>query len=142
MPPFDAPRRERCAQFQARGASVAQASKKAGYPRHNTRAVARAAHPAMVRRIGEIKAEMARQGDPDLGPVIDALLAAASEAGKCDKIRETAAGLVAIRGLLAEAARLKALVPKQAPLDYDLMEPDLPDDVWMARFGPGGTDWP
>jgi len=136
MPPFDQPRRERCAQLLARGASVSKASKQAGYPRHNTRAVARAAHPAMVRRLDEIKAEMARQGDPELGPVIDALLAAAKRASETEKVRDTAAGLAAIRGLLAEAARLKGLVPKPTPFFDETMLPDLPDDVWMARFGP------
>jgi hypothetical protein len=138
MPPFDDARRELCAQLLARGSSIVGASRDAGYPRHGTRARERAAHPDMTKRLEEIHADMARQGDPDLGPVIDALMDAAAIA-MTNKACESAAGLVAIRGLLAEAGKLKGFVPRTAPEDDDLMEPDLDDDAWMARFGPAAS---
>jgi len=134
MPPFDDARREKCAQLLAGGASIVGASRDAGYPRHGTRARERAAHRDMKTRIVEIHAELARRGDPDLGPVIDALMAAAQDAK--DKIGGSPAGVVAIRGLLAEAARLKGLVPAPAPPPEPVCLPDLDDETWMARFGP------
>jgi hypothetical protein len=136
MPPFDDPRRERCARNLARGMSHSRASRDAGYAGRASHAKERSENPRMSERIKEIKAEFARQGDPDLGPVIDALMTSATKAYEEKDVKMTPAGLVAVRGLLAEAARLKGLVPRTTIEDDDNMLPDLDDDAWMARFGP------
>jgi hypothetical protein len=136
MPILDNPKLEAFAQALARDVTAEKAAKDAGFSDRRDHARERAKGSKVVKRIKEIR--VARKGDPDLGPVIDALMDAAAIA-MTNKACESAAGLVAIRGLLAEAGKLKGFVPRTAPEDDDLMEPDLDDDAWMARFGPAAS---
>jgi len=134
MPVLDNAKLETFAQGLANDLTAEKAAKEAGYSDRSNHSRLRAKREKVVVRVHEIRT--ARKGDPDLGPVIDALMAAAKAAAENTDTKLTPAGLLAIRALLAEAGRLKGLVPPAAQLEPWGIEPDLDDETWMARFGP------
>ena len=127
------PKREAFAEALARGHPVLRAWEKAGFAYHATRARRRMAAPDMVARVAEIRRERDGDGPADLIPVINRCMILAEAAGKIG----SAAGMAAARGLLAEAARLKRLLPP-APLSESWPEdrPELSDDEWLDKYGP------
>ena len=69
-------------------------------------------------------------GSADLAPVIDEMRRLAEFAYG----QNSAAAVKEARELLVEIARLKALLPKTS-LAF-AKAPGLPDDVWLAKYGP------
>lgn len=129
-------RLEAMAQGLALGLTAAGASEAAGFNGHGKDARRRADVPAMQARVAEIKLRREAGGTADLAPVIDRLVAASDKAVALG----TAAGMVAARGFLVDAARLKGLLPgAPKPSQYSKFvpsEPPMDDDAWVARFAP------
>ena len=129
-------RLEAMAQALASGHVPTDASCAAGYSYHGKDALSRAENPAMKTRVAEIKLRREAGGTADLAPVIDRLVAASDKAVALG----TAAGMVAARGFLVDAARLKGLLPgAPKPSQYSKFvpsEPPMDDDAWVARFAP------
>lgn len=123
-------RAEAFAQALAGGASPGRAWTEAGYVGHEHRARGRAAHPTVTRRVAEIGREQTLAAK-DLTPVIEEMMRLAKEAGKLN----TVAGLTAARGLLAEAARLKGLLPEPPWVPEAPLIRTLSNDEWMAEYG-------
>ena len=133
MAAFEDERRERFAQGLARGAAASRAWEDAGYKRKGPRARAAAKRKDMVARVKEIIRAREWGGSGDLAPVIDECMRLAIKA----RTMNTAAAMVAARGLLAEAARLKGLLGAAAPAPDELSaRPELTDDEWLARYAP------
>ncbi|MBA3812265.1 MAG: hypothetical protein H0X27_11610 [Caulobacteraceae bacterium] len=128
MAALHSPRREAFAQGLARGAAPVTAWQAAGFARHMGRANAAAAEKDVAARVVEIALERAGGGSTDLAPLIDRCVALADTAGTF----KTAAGMVAARGLLAEAARLKGLLPIPASPPRRR----LTTEEWVAEYAP------
>lgn len=129
MAALHSPRREAFAQGLALGAAPVTAWQGAGYVRHMGRATAAAAEKDVAARVVEIELERAGGGSTDLAPLIDRCITLADKAGDLG----TAAGMVAARGFLVEAARLKGMLP--APMASEII-PTLSDEAWMAKYAP------
>ncbi|MBA3812295.1 MAG: hypothetical protein H0X27_11765, partial [Caulobacteraceae bacterium] len=127
-------RNEAFAQALAGGASPGRAWAEAGYVGHGHRARRRAADPAVKRRVAEIGREKTLAAK-DLMPVIEEMMRLVKEASKLD----TAAGLTAARGLLAEAARLKGLLPEPPWAPEEPPRRRLTTEEWVAKYAPPGT---
>lgn len=134
---LDNERREKLAQALARGESEKAACRTAGYKANwKKRIMERTRRSEITERVDEILQEVAA-AVRDLGPVIEALMKAAEEAGQL----KTAAGFTAARALLAEAAQLKAALPEpdfeeEEEEEEEENEPPLDREAWLARFGP------
>ena len=128
MAALPSPRREAFAQGLARGAAPVAAWQEAGYARHMGRALAAAAEKDVAARVVEIGVERAGGGSADLGFLIDQCIALADKAGDLG----TAAGMVAARGFLVEAARLKGLLPAPVPPPRRR----LSTEEWLAKHAP------
>lgn len=128
MAALDDPRREMFAQALARGCGPGQAEREAGYSHCAKGTRARVKSKQIKGRIAQIKKERAGGDSPDIGPVIDKLMALANAAGKL----KTAAAMVAARGFLVEAARLKGLLPAPAPPPRRR----LSTEEWLAEYAP------
>ena len=122
---------EAFAQALARGATPREASEKVGYAAHARQAPRVAARADVIKRTAQIRQELAWGGSGDLKPVIDEMMRLAKEAGKL----KTAAGMIAAKGFLVEAARLKGLLPA-AQEEFEPHEPTLSEEAWLARFAP------
>jgi HPt (histidine-containing phosphotransfer) domain-containing protein len=81
--------------------------------------------------VEEIAAERAWGGSRDLVGLIEALKRAFDVAITL----KSAAGMAAARAIVAEAARLKQLLPPD-PVLPDPRIVDLTDEEWTARYGP------
>jgi hypothetical protein len=128
-------RHEAYAQARARGASVRDAYIEAGFKgrRHAWR-MNRIA--AVKVRIEELTADLPWGGTTDLTPVISLLGKAAERAVALN----TAASLVAAKGLLVEVAKLKMLLAakvERAPPPF-MLKPRLSDDAWVEKHAPRG----
>ncbi|HEV2362893.1 MAG TPA: hypothetical protein VGS12_01710 [Caulobacteraceae bacterium] len=141
--PLDDARRERFAHAVASGLSPKAAAAEAGFARPR-QAFRLLASPAVARRIAALRCERAGGGSRDLGPLIDKLLGI-FDAGLALK---NAQALVAARGALVEAARLKQLLPfapgeappPAAPVatgePFHWTDKEMSDEEWNAHFGP------
>jgi hypothetical protein len=130
---LDNRRWETLAQRLAGDVPFRQASKQAGYARPwKARALERSKRADVVARVAEIRRAKALEA-ADLTPMIDALMATAGNAQQTPE--QTPATLAAIRGLLAEAARLKGLAP---PPPEPPRQPRrrMTDEEWMEAFAP------
>ena len=84
-------------------------------------------------RVAELVRARKWGGSSDLGPVIDECMRLAQVAGGMD----SAAAMVAARGFLVEAARLKGLLGAPAPAACaPEPRPELTDEEWLARYAP------
>ena len=135
MPAFENDRREAFAQALVDGVPPLRASRQVGYTSRGFRARERAAHPDMVRRLEEIVAERAGGRSRDVANLIEVLVAGAQIAKGVGSIP----ALTAMRGLVVEAARLKALLP--TPPVYHPIAPEMTEEEWLAMVG-GYTDIP
>ena len=114
----------------ATGAPIVEAFSCAGYKKRKC-AAAMARRDDVVTRVAEIKIERAGGGSRDVGPLIDTCMKAIEAAMALG----TASGLVAARGLIAEAAKLKQMLPPDRALP-DPQIRDLTDEEWTAIYGP------
>jgi len=133
MGAFEDVRLEALAQALARGLPLHAATREAGYSRQTGMSRRRAGRYDVQTRVNEIKRErLDAAADP--APIIDLLMELGAAAGKLG----TAAGMVAARGLLAEAARLKVkLVEEQGPATtYSIVPPKLSKEEWLRAFAP------
>ncbi len=128
MAALDNPRREMFAQALARGCGPSQAEREAGYSRCSKATRARVASKQIKDRLAQIGKERAGGNSPDIGPVIDKLMELANASADL----KTAAAMVAARGFLVEAARLKGLLPAPAPPPRRR----LSNEEWLAEYAP------
>jgi hypothetical protein len=99
------------AQGLAAGLPVKQASREALYRRESPRrAIERAENPNTIQRVAEIEWQRAHEA-ADLSGIIEVMLRAANAALDLN----SAAGFVATRGLLTEAAKLKLRMAEPMP---------------------------
>ena len=135
MPPLDNKRHETVARALVAGLSPKTAYQIGGYGRPAGGAVPLAERPDVTARVAELKDERAGGDSPEIGPVIDELMRLAKISGKLG----SAAGMVAARGLLAEAAKLKGLLGEptraRAP-GSTALEPLMTVDEWIATLPP------
>ena len=92
--------------------------------------------PDVVARVAGLLREQYGDGPEDLVPVISRYMRWADEA----RALKTAAGMVAARGFLAEAARLKRPSSRRGPPAVGIEpnpDPDMSDEEWLAQFAPG-----
>ena len=123
---------EMFAQAMADGCTAVEAAGKAGYrDRWLKRSEDRVGIPVIAARIARLKAERARHL-ADVGPVITLLMDQAEAAG----LLGSAAGFTAARGLLIEAARLKAAAPPPPTSAGPPLEREMTEEEWLAEFGP------
>ena len=122
-------RREAFAQAMARGTAPIDACSEAGYGRWYKQAKRLSTNAEIIARIEEIREHEAGGGSDDLAPVIDALMSLAKKAAGLN----TAAAMGAARGALAEAARLKQLLPK--PKTAGEIEAEMQHEEWLEQFG-------
>ncbi len=140
MAAFNSARREALAQGLARGLSLKAASEAAGYRSSTSRTRGRSASAAVKARVEEIKEAARWAGQDDLAWIFAELMRLAKAAGKL----ETAAGMSAAKGLLAEAARLRErLASPEASADAGgggwvtpAPVPKLTKAEWLAAFAP------
>jgi hypothetical protein len=128
MPTIQNPRLEALAQGLARGLGVQEATREAGYSRQYGVTRRRAEREDVLVRAAEIQRQAALDAR-DLTPIIEMLtdLAAASrELG-------TAAAMTAAKSALAEAGRLRGLLP-HAPTAPIIRPPVLSDEQWAKQW--------
>ena len=89
----------------------------------------RAAREDVTRRVAEIGAEKIARA-ADLIPVIDQLMTLAAKANTM----KSAAAMSAARGLLAEAVKVKAMLPAPAAAHQGPWLPTLTRAEWIATF--------
>lgn len=123
------PKREAFARARAKGLAPKAAYAEAGY-RSEWRAAALAESDEVKERVAEILDHKAWGGSRDLGGVIDELRDAFRAAVKLN----TAAGMVAARGLVTEAARLKQMLPREET--NTIRRPSLSEAEWTLLYGP------
>ncbi|HEV2364159.1 MAG TPA: hypothetical protein VGS12_08190 [Caulobacteraceae bacterium] len=135
--PLDDPRREAFAQALASGASVAEATREAGYAwRGQGARLVRA--PRMMARLAWLAARRS-----DLPGLIQTAVAIAGEA----RSLKSAQGYTSARGALEFAARLRAqgaamtgpaagVRAAAAALPPNPLDLEISDQEWLARFGP------
>ncbi len=122
-------KREAFALAMARGAAPLEACVAAGYKRCSTQAGRIKSLPEVIEREKQLREDLAWGGSGDLAPVINEMRRLAKKSGEL----KSAAGMMAAKGLLVEAARLKGLLPKRGALDD--LPPELTDEEWMLRYG-------
>jgi len=125
-------RREAFARALAEGATPDRAAERAGYAHHHGKRVEdHAVRPDIAARIIEIRTQRP-QSLTEAEPLISQLLDAAGKA----RLLNSAAGYAAVRGLLAEAARLQSRV-EAAPEILDEPPRIRPTrEEWLAKHGP------
>ena len=140
MPALNNPRWEAFAQGRANGLSLQDSYALAKYkakPENILRSVKQiAAHADIKARILELQEEMNWGATSDIVVVINELALLARRARTMD----TAASLVAARGILAEIAKLKGrLGPSDGGLvDNTPPEPPMSKAEWLATYAPKG----
>lgn len=133
MPTLINPLHEAYARARAIGHSKNAAYKEAGFAGSgNSKRVE--GIKGMAERIRELCDHIYWGETPDIAPVINELMRLAREAGAF----QTAAGMVAAKGLLAEAARLKGRLAEPAAGERDTAprEPPLSNADWLAKHAP------
>ncbi len=126
MPALENVRLEALAQALARGLPLHAATAEAGFSRQNAMSKRRVQRPDVVKRVWEIEVER-YEADADLRPLIAQLGDLADKSGELN----TASAMVAARGLIADAAKLKGLLPKPAA-KAEVLEPVLTTEEWIA----------
>jgi len=140
MPEIRDPRREAFARAWADGFVPREAYDKAGYKAQDPNIPGEVARIAgrddVLERVTELRAEMDWGSTPDIAPVINELRRLAKKAGDMD----TAAAMIAARGLLAEAAKLKRLLsePDAPAMERPPPEPPMSNAEWLAKHAPQG----
>ncbi len=129
MPAFENERREAFAQALVDGLPPLRASRQVGYRSRGNRARQRAAHPDMVRRLKEIVVERAGGKSRDVTSLIEVLVEGAQAAKALGSVQ----ALTAMRGLVVEAARLKALLPDPPPPPDEII-PELSEAEWLEQY--------
>jgi hypothetical protein len=134
--PLDLPQQEAFAQARARGLDHRAAYVAAGYKAHKYKGAKLQRREHVKERI-EVLAEQFRwSGTRAIAPVIDALADLANKIVKALEKRPTAAGVGAARSLYVEIARLKGLLPPDAPIEtLPPIEIELSDEEWTRRYG-------
>jgi len=125
-------KQEAFARGQARGLTQTEANAAAGYSRRNASRVAK--NPAVQARIAELTKRIAWSETRDVLPLIESLKEAFDKALALD----TGASLTAARGLVAEAARLKQMLPREKDAADERarrLQP-LSDEEWTKLYGP------
>ena len=126
-------RREKFAQGLADDMPAWRAWAAAGYAPKGGRGRIVAQREDVKARVDELVQARKWGGSSDLGPVIDECMRLAKVAGE----KDSAAAMVAARGFLVEAARLKGLLGAPAPATGAAdPRPELTDDEWLARYAP------
>jgi hypothetical protein len=124
-------RQDALAEGLAKGLTARQAALRAGFGPRNDVYYRWLKLPEFMARVERHRRAQAPAGSADLQPVIERLLAAA------DKGAEATDGptLRAVCDLLAEAARLKQLLPapesEARPQNYEMTR-----EAWLAAFAP------
>ncbi|MHB8530686.1 MAG: hypothetical protein ACYC8V_14405 [Caulobacteraceae bacterium] len=132
------PRRlqEAFAQALARGLEARAAAKAAGY--RKTRAARRLQRdPAIAARVVTLKADLAGGGSRDTRAQIEELIAICADARALGDPR----GLAIARACIVDAAKLKLLLPAEAPSPSQgaviaELDREMSDEEWNSRFGP------
>jgi len=132
MAAFENARMETLAQGLAAGLALHEATAAAGFSRQNGMSRRRAARADVTTRVAQIAAERIAKA-ADLVPVIDQLMTLAAKA----ETMTSAAALSAARGLLAEAVKVKAMLPaKAAGRDEEPRVPNLNKEERLKAFSP------
>ena len=133
MPSVSRDRHEAFAQALARGLAFREAAAAAGYKSFGGSVLAMAKSEWMVNRIAEIDARARGGGSSDVSPIIDDLMRLAGVAEKMG----TAAGMMAAKHLLAEAAKLKKSLPEDiAPPLTEGLRPIMTHEEWVKAYVP------
>lgn len=125
---------EHFARGVVRGVEPKQASREAGYSKsrcNKGRVEDRLKTEAYLKMEQKVREEDARTLT-EVEPIIHKLIEAAAKAGSLD----SAAGYSAMRGLLAEAARLQLRVDISLLLPPSPPEPEMTREEWLAEYGP------
>ena len=133
MPTLTNPRHEAYARARATSRWKGVAYKEAGYAdSSNTGRIETI--KGVPERIEELRDHIHWGETADVAPVINELMRLAREAGTF----KTAAGMVAAKGLLAEAARLKGRLAEPAAGERETAprEPPLSNADWLAKHAP------
>jgi hypothetical protein len=125
MMPIDNPQHEAFAQARARGLTQRASGVEAGYSPCSGKTASRLANSKAI--INRVKAIRAAAEATSVETMIRTLVAYAKTASE----KESAAGMVAARGLIAEAAKLRMATGKKAPAASAAEAP--PDDDWAPR---------
>ncbi len=136
VPPLRHKMREACAQHLARGLSMRAAINAAGYKQYKTKLAQAMMAPEVVARVETIRRQLAGGGSRNIAPLIDLLLTYATLSSNLG----TAAGMREARGMVVEAARLKALLPEEPDDDPNASEDwaatPYNREQWLAEFAP------
>ncbi len=124
---LDNPRWEAFANARAREVPTIEAARIAGYAKPNQSAASLERRPEIRGRIGVILERRRGGGSPDLGGLIDRLIALADKAAETADAR----AIDVARGCLAEAGRLKQLLPAERPA---IPPPPLPRQLTLAEW--------
>jgi len=128
----DLERREAFERALADGITPDRAGERAGYTHNRGQRVREcAARPDIAARIVEFRTERP-QSLAEAEPLIAQLLDAAGKA----RLLNSAAGYAAVRGLLAEAARLQSRVDVSLLFPSPPPEPEMTTEAWLAEYGP------
>ncbi len=132
MTPLPLLHEETLARALARGLSRNAARAEARYARHSRRGRERAARADIAARAGELRDARQWGETREVSEMIGALMRLAGKAGEM----RTAAAMVAARGLLAEAAKLKGQLGDPADtFDSTPPEPPMSRAEWIAIYG-------
>ena len=130
------PRHEALAQALARDDNVSAAGRTAGFGKNAAYAWRLSRSPKIIDRVAELVQTAPWGGSSDLVPVINEMAKRGIEAGKLG----TAAGMIAARQLLAEAARLKQLLPVPEEAYPPPRRRQMSTREWVETFCPPGTN--
>jgi hypothetical protein len=128
MPTIQNTRLEALAQGLARGLGVQEATREAGYSRQYGVTRRRAEREDVLVRAAEIQRQTALDAR-DLTPIIAMLTDLAAASRKLG----TAAAMTAAKSALAEAGRLRGLLP-HAPTAPIIRPPVLSDEQWAKKW--------
>ncbi len=135
MPPLTRKGWEKYARGRALGMTQSAAYINAGYSEKTGNVQHVAKHPDVMRRVEELKDEFLWGETPDVAPVVNELMRLAREAARVG----TVPAMVAARGLLAEAGKLKGrLAQRPDVFDSEPFEPPMSKAEWRATYAPKG----
>jgi hypothetical protein len=131
MPPLPRKGWEKYARGRALGMTQRAAYMNAGYSEKTGNVEHVAKHPDVMRRVEELKDEFHWGETPDVAPVINELMRLARDAAKVG----TVPAMVAARGLLAEAGKLKGRLAERPDIfDAEPVEPPMSKADWVATY--------